>query len=70
MTGDALGDFAGSGDAVGDVVADGELDAVGDDSVVAAAAGDAELAVAAEPGIWADATAPALATVKKFVASS
>ena len=53
-TADGFGDFVGWGDAVGDAVADAdgatELDALGEESVVAADAGGAELALAAVAG--------------------
>src|SRR5213592_2026285 len=61
-SGDAFGDFAGSADAVGGVVARGEVDEVGDASVVSAVGG-AELATAAVVGTWPDATVPPFATV-------
>src|SRR5687767_4182543 len=71
--GDGLAGAEGCGDA-GAVVGsgEGELDAAGDArvAVVAVAAGDAEAALAASTGTWADAKVPAFATVKKFVASS
>ena len=66
----AIGDFAGPGDAVGGVVAEGELDAVGDTSVVAEAGGAELAAAAASPGRCADETAAPFPTVKKLVASS
>jgi len=53
-TADGFGDFVGWGDAVGDAVADAvgatELDAMGEESVVVADAGGAELALAAVAG--------------------
>jgi hypothetical protein len=70
-TGVAVGDFAGSGEAVGVPVAGGAVDAVGAESVVAADGVGARLAAAAAPaGTCADDTPPLLATVKNFVASS
>src|SRR5687768_16675475 len=64
--GDALAGAEGCGEA-GAVVGsgEGELDAAGDARDVLVASGDAEAALAASTGTWADAKVPAFATVKK-----
>src|SRR5712692_779755 len=49
-TADGFGDFVGWGDAVGEAVGETEVDALGEESVVAADAGGAELALAAIAG--------------------
>ena len=60
----------GVGDGVAEAVGGTELEAIGEDGVVAADAGGVELAVATVVGTCPDETVAPFATVKKFVASS